>query len=113
MDNDKKRREIQFTQYLDPPTNLSELRVRVRLSEDHKGVESFSVSQRSAVWGKIQEIIRFDCSAREGVNVHKFFKKPAEKLYLDKEKTYDTIFELMDDIEKKWQIYKSRYEEKR
>src|SRR3989344_6433685 len=103
--NPKKAREVFNSFHL--PDGSSEILLRFAISEDGSAVESFSVSQRSVIKGKLREIIRYDCSGREGVNVHKFYLNPPQKEYLNRPMDYDTVIELFDRISKNWHMYKA------
>lgn len=105
-----KPREQSFSEYLDKEMN-NKLFVKFVFSDDFKEVEAFAVSQISIIGEKPVEIIRFDATAKEKTNVHKFYLKPPEKQYLNKEKNFETLEEFMKRIKNNWRMYRSRYEE--
>ncbi|MEK6941486.1 MAG: hypothetical protein AABW85_01355 [archaeon] len=81
------------------------------ISSDFKEIESLVVSLISIINGKRVEVIRFDCTKREEMNVHRFYNKPPTKHYLKKEKSYESIEEFMNEIRQKWTGYRLKYEE--
>ena len=76
----------------------NKLFVKFVFSDDFKEVEAFAVSQISIIGEKPVEIIRFYATAKEKTNVHKFYLKPPEKQYLNKEKNFETLEEFMKRI---------------
>ncbi|MFH1256849.1 MAG: hypothetical protein V1494_06185 [Candidatus Diapherotrites archaeon] len=104
-------RQQSWSEYLDKEKE-NKLFVRFVFSPDFKEVEEFAVIYLTTVGDEICEVIRFDCSEREAVNVHQFFHKPPKKIYLKREKCYETLEEFMEDIRKKWAVYRSKFLEK-
>ena len=82
---------------------------RLVCTEDFKKIEEFAVVYYAIRNDVTYEIIRYDCSKDEEVNVHQFFKKPAVKRYLNKDKSWDTLYEAIMDIRRNWRIYRSEY----
>lgn len=101
-----------FIQNLDA-LKQDKLFVRYVFSPDFAGVEEFAVSYWTIIDEKIFEVIQYDCSKGEDVNVHRFFSKKLKKRYLDKEKSFDTLMELVEDIEANWRIYRLKFMEKK
>ena len=104
----KKERDECFEENLEK--NQSVMIVRFRFSEDMKSIDSFSVSQMSLVFGELKEIIRYDCSETERVNVHEFFINKHQKRFFDKPKNADTVIWCMNRIRKNWREFKSKFE---
>lgn len=105
----KKARDIEFEI---PITQECWIIVRYRYSEDGAQTESFSVSQMSFIFGVEKEVIRFDASEREPVNVHEFFVNRSKKRILNKPINYDTIKWCIENIQTNWFEYKQKYEVK-
>src|SRR3989344_606450 len=84
---------------------------RVVFSKDYKATEEFSVSLISSIDEKQIEVIRFDCSNMENVNVHRFYNNPPTKHYLNEEKTPETVLTFWDNIRRNWPEYLFRYKE--
>ncbi|HLC92911.1 MAG TPA: hypothetical protein VJH23_04330 [archaeon] len=84
---------------------------RIVFTQDYLSFEAFSIGLISIINEKPAEIIRFDCSIREKVNVHRFYNNPPTKHYLDLEKTPETALELWNIIRANWHEYLSKYKE--
>ena len=104
----KKWREQCFEENLEK--NQLVMIVRFRFSEDLKKIDSFSVSQLSRVFGELNEIIRYDASETEGVNVHEFFINKNKKRFFDKPKNADTVLWCMNRIRENWREFKHKFE---
>ena len=102
--------ERSFTEPLDKK-NTNIILCRFVLSEDCIRLEAFSVSLICRVLGNPTEIIRFDGSAREEVNVHRLYVKPPSKHYLAREKTIETLEDFCENLRTNWQEYLLRYRE--
>ena len=105
-----KPREQSFSEYLDKGMD-NKLFVKFIFSKDYKEIEAFAVSQISIIAEKPVEVIRFDATAREKANVHKFYLKPPEKQYLNNEKSFETLEEFIKRIKNNWRMYRSKYKE--
>jgi len=108
----EKERQKTFNWFLDKEEQ-NKLLVRFVYSPDGKSLESFAIIYCALIDGKIRQIVRYDCSEREEVHLHQFFRKPAVKRHLSKEKTFDTMKEFVALIEKNWRQYLLSYKEKR
>ncbi|MFH1390777.1 MAG: hypothetical protein ABIH20_00515 [Candidatus Diapherotrites archaeon] len=106
----RKDLEHTFSEYLDKEMQ-NKLFVRFVFSEDFNKIDAFAVSLISTIREKPREIIRFDASIRERINVHKFYSKPIIKQYLNKEKCFKTLEEFIENIRENWIIYRLEYEE--
>jgi hypothetical protein len=89
----------------------NKLFVRFVFTSDGKGIEEFSVSYCTIMDDGLHEIVRYDCSEKETVHIHQFFRKASVKRSLDKEKSYETMQELIDLIEKNWRQYLVKFRE--
>ncbi len=107
----EKDRQRSFSWYLDKEKE-NKVFVRFVFAPDGKALEEFSVSYCVMMDEKLQEIVRYDCSERETVHLHQFFCKPAKKRKPDKEKSYETMQEFVDIIEKNWRQYLIAFKEK-
>lgn len=107
----EKERQQSWSEYLDKKKE-NKLFVRFVFTPDFKEVEEFAVTYLTTINEKNQEIVRYDCSKEEAVNVHHFFHKPPQKKYLNREKSFETLEDFIEDIRKNWRIYKSRFFEK-
>lgn len=85
------------------------LLIRILYSEDFKSIDEFAIVYCAIKDNASHEIIRYDCSKDEAVNVHQFFKRPPVKRYLGREKNWGTIYDLIADIRRNWRIYRSEY----
>ncbi len=103
--------KYEFTEYLDRERR-NILFVKFILSQDHAEVLGFVVSQLITLKGRKEEIVRFDGSFKERVNVHKFYLKPAEKQYLDNDISYETLELFKAHIRKNWHMYAAKYFER-
>ena len=103
-----RKTEYKFTEYLDKEKE-NILFVKFVLSKDSEGPEEFVVSQIATIKGQMQEIIRFDCSAKERMNVHRFYTMPPEKQYLDMGINYETLELAKAGIRQNWHVYRMKY----
>lgn len=102
--------EYKFTEYLDDARqNL--LFVRFVFFEDNGQIEEFVVSQLVNIGGRTEEIIRFDCSAKEPTNVHRFYLNPPKKFYLNEGLGYGALEIFKSNIRNNWHVYRSKYME--
>ena len=85
------------------------LLVRLICSEDFKNLDEFAIVYCAIKDDASHEVMRYDCSKREAVNVHQFFRKPTVKRYLKKEKSWETLYEFITNIKKNWIIYRNEY----
>jgi len=56
--------------------------------------------------------MRYDCSKREEVHIHQFYREPAVKRITNKDKNFDTMEELVKNIQKNWRLYRLKFLEK-
>ena len=82
-------------------------------SRDYTTVEEFAVVYLAELEEIICEVLRYDCNKRETVHIHNFSRKKRKKRFIDKEKSFDTMNEFMEEIEKNWRIYRLKFLEKR
>lgn len=93
-------------------TNLGPSNVmitRVRFSSDYSIIKGFSIGHHIKTAEKFLEVIRFDGSEKEPVNVHESYFIPPKKHYLNKPLNVDTILEISERIKANWRIYQSKY----
>ncbi len=104
-------RQQSWSEYLDSEKE-NKLFVRFVFSADFKEVEEFAVIYLTTIDGETFEVIRFDCSKHETLNVHQFFFKRPEKRYLNREKNFTTLQEFIENIRKNWRVYRTKFLEK-
>ncbi|MDD5147925.1 MAG: hypothetical protein PHH08_00500 [Candidatus ainarchaeum sp.] len=107
----EKERQRSYSWYLDKEKK-NQVFIRFVFTSDGKGPEEFSVSYCQIIDEKPREIVRYDCSALENVHMHQFFRNHHEKKKLDKEISYETMQEFVDNIEKNWGQYLAKFKEK-
>lgn len=107
----KNFQEIQLHEYLDKE-KTAVLFIRVLPAQDLKTIEEFVVSLICTIGEKQCEVIRFDSTKKEPLNVHRFYYKPATKHYIEKDKNFETVEELMNHIRENWTTYLLKYMEK-
>ncbi len=90
-----------FEEELDGTRN-NVLFVKYRLSADGMEVREFVIIYWHIVDGKNVEIIRFDCCEKESLNVHTFYTATPEKRFLNRDKIFETIEEIIGSIRKNW-----------
>ncbi|PIU21041.1 MAG: hypothetical protein COT15_04410 [Candidatus Diapherotrites archaeon CG08_land_8_20_14_0_20_34_12] len=105
-------RQESWSEYLDKEMK-NKLFVRFVFDPNFKEVEEFAVIYLMIIDNKPCEVIRYDCNKNEAVNVHYFYHKNPEKRYLDKEKSFSTLEEFIEDIKKNWRNYQIKYFEKK
>ena len=104
----RNERERSFTEQIDSQNTIIG---RVVFTEDYAAFEAFSISLLSNIGKKPVEIIRFDGSWKEKVNVHRFYSNPPTKHYMEKEKTFETLDEFRKNIKNNWLQYVLKYKE--
>jgi len=108
--NRAKPMERSFTEPLDRK-NANTIICRFVLSEDYARLEAFSIPLLCMIATNRTEIIRFDCSSREKINVHRLYARPPTKQYLAGEKTFETLEEFAENIRRNWNRYLLSYME--
>lgn len=104
-------RQQSWSEFLDKEKQ-NKLLVRFVFTKDFSEVEEFAVVYLALVGEAFHEVVRYDCSRFEAVNVHHFFYKPPKKRFLNKPKCFQTLTEFAGDIRKNWRIYRLQYLEK-
>lgn len=106
-------REMQhsWSAYLDKEKQ-DKIFVRYVFAPDFTEIEEFAIIYLTTIGEKTVEVVRYDCCGNEAVNVHKFYCHQPKKIFLNRQKSFDTVLEFMEDIEKNWRIYKARFLEK-
>jgi len=102
------RREHSWSEFLDRE-GQNTLFVKYLFSEDFKGVQEFAVIYLIAISGKINEVVKYDCSEKEATHVHRFYKGKKEKRYLEREKSFETLKEFVQDIRGNWRLYRAKF----
>jgi hypothetical protein len=100
-----------WSEFLDDKYEVK-LLVTYAFVENREDIEEFAIVLLAIIDEKPVEIVRFDCSSKEAVNVHKFYKKPPEKNYLGKTKSFETMVELIEYVKKNWVKLKIAFFEK-
>ncbi len=107
----EKERQKNYNWFLD---NSQEniIFIRFVFTPDGKSLEEFSISYCTFFSDNPTEIVRYDCSKREEVHIHQFYRKPVEKRIINKSKSFETMDELAKKIEKNWRLYRLKFLEK-
>ena len=106
-----KERQYSWSTYLDAEKQ-DRIFGRYVFTADFQEVEEFAVIYFTMAGGRSVEVIRYDCCGGEAVNVHRFYRYPPKKVFLNRQNCFDTILEFIRDIEKNWRVYKARFFEK-
>lgn len=106
------RERLESLSYFLDKEEENKLFIRYVFSPNFKGIEEFAVVYCIVDDDNVFEVLRYDCSKREAVNVHQFFHKKPKKRFLDKEKSFDTMLVFVKDIEKNWRDYRLKFLEK-
>lgn len=101
-------RKLSWSEFLDAE-GQNKIFVRIVLDKGLHGVEEFAVIFLSESGGQVHEIVRYDCGRDEAIHIHRFYVRPAEKTYLNREKSFATIDEFMETIRKNWRVCLSRF----
>lgn len=107
----ERERQHSFSRFLDK-AEKNKLFVRFVFLPDCTGVEEFAVVYLAEIEGESHEVLRYDCSKKEAVHLHNFFYKKQRKSFIGKEKSFDTIEELVKEIQKNWRVYRLKFLEK-
>ena len=99
----------QFDYFLDSKKE-NQLFIKFEYSPDFF-VHAFVIIYLTKVNGVFEEVVKYDYSQRETLNVHYFFKKHARKEYLDLPSTIDTLFDLKNKLIENWQKYLIKFNE--
>ncbi len=104
----KAEREQSWSEFLDSE-GQNILFVKYIFSEDFKEVREFAVIYLIAMEGEIKEVVKYDCSEKEGTHVHRHCKGKKEKRYMEREKSFETLKEFVQDIRENWRLYRARF----
>lgn len=104
----EKCRQQSWSEYLDKG-HENKLFIRFVFTADFHGIEEFAVVYLASVRGGMREVVRYNCSSDEAVHIHRFYRKPAEKAYLNREKCIGTLEEFADNIRENWRGYRSKF----
>lgn len=107
----EKERKRDYNWFLDK-SQENIIFIRFVFAADGKSLEEFSISYCAFFEEQPTEIIRYDCSKREEVHIHQFYRKPVEKRIVDKSKSFETMDELVKNIQKNWRLYRLKFLEK-
>lgn len=106
----KKERQQSWSEFLDKKKE-NIIHCRFVLSPDFKGIEEFAIIYVLTIGNRTRQIVRYDASGSEGVHAHQFYKKPPVKKYLNLEKNFDTVKELVKIIRENWVVFISEFQE--
>jgi len=115
MDSNKKQENgsnqvIEYSKFLDnEKENI--LLIKLILSKDATQIIEFVIIYLTLINNKPIEIVKYDVSRRENLNVHKYYHKQEEKSFLNREVNFETVDEIMEYITKNWRKMKLQYEE--
>jgi len=90
----------------------NEIYIKFEYSDDFSLVKEFVLIYLTCVEGTFKEVVKFDCSQKELIHAHYFFKKYSWKDDLELLPTIDTMFSLKDNLVKDWQKYLVKFNEK-
>jgi len=107
----KKLSEYTWSQFLDKNKKFK-IYSRYILNDKFTNITEFAIILIYVKEKEIFEILRYDGSLKEWVNVHKFYLGTNEKVYLIKPVSWETLEHFIQDIQKNWRIYFSKYKEK-
>jgi hypothetical protein len=101
--------EIETSEFLDKEKeNL--LLVKVMFSDDYSEIIDFVVIYLTSIDEKMKEIIKYDISRKEALNVHYNYLKNKKKIFLKNKKiNYETLEEIIDYIKNNWVSLKLKY----
>ena len=101
----------EFSYFVDEGTGTA-ISVRFILSQDGKNVIEFVIRLTTLVDDEPKNIVMYDVSERETLNVHKYYQKPIEKHYINLEKSIETMNYIMDYLERNWSRLLLEFREK-
>ena len=89
----------------------NEIYINFTYSQDFSFVIDFVLIYLTNVNGVFKEVVKFDCSQKELIHAHYFFKKYSWKDNLELLPTVDTLFSLKGNLVKDWQKYLVKFNE--
>lgn len=102
--------EIEFSEFLDEEKE-NFIFVKIMFSENHSKIIELVIIYSTPINEKPVEIIKYDVSRKESLNVHYHYQKPPKKLFLNKEVNFETVEEIIDLIRKNWRKMLMKYDE--
>jgi len=99
----------QFKYFIDYK-NENQIFIRFEYNSDFS-MKAFVIVYLTKINEVFKEVVKYDYSQREQLHVHYFFKKHPRKEYLNLPPTIDTLFELKNRLELKWQKYLIKFNE--
>jgi len=82
------------------------LRVRIVYDEFSAKIFRFAVIYLTKTDDGFVEVVRFDASEKELIHAHKFYGAKEEKHRIEKELSFDSIQEIVEEIIIKWPKFK-------
>ena len=104
--------KTEFFYYLDEEKNSFVL-VRVQLKKDASTLESFAVMRFCIISGKKHEILRFEATRRESLNVHRFYSKNRAKEFIGESVTWEAVYKLEKEIKENWERFVFQYKQRK
>lgn len=99
-------------EYILDKKNNVELKVYLKISQPKKEVIEFVLILFLVSDSKKQEVIKYDFSKKEKLNVHKYYLKEIKKEYLDFDVDSELVFKLKNDIINNYKKYIILYKQK-
>lgn len=83
--------------------------IKYLLSEDGREVIEFVIIYTTLINGEPKEVIKYDISKKEALNVHYYYQKPGRKTYINKPVSFETMWEFARRIETNWWNLKQKF----
>ena len=100
--------EQEWSYFLDDEKENT-LTIKYLLSEDGHKVIEFVIIYTTLINGEPKEVIKYDISRKEPLNVHYYYLKPERKTYMDKPISFETMKELAEHIETNWRSLRQKF----
>jgi hypothetical protein len=92
----------QFEYFIDSKEE-NKIFVKFKNKLDSSEIEEFVIIYFTLIDKNFFQVMRYDFSLREKFRVHHFFD--GRKVYFDEKPSFETLFNLCEDLEKCWQKY--------
>lgn len=80
-------------------------------SEGYKTFEEFVLVYLTKVGDKYVEVIKYDCSRREPLHVHRYYGRNLDKLFIDLPCSIDSLIELKDKLLLEWHKHLIKFQD--
>lgn len=85
--------------------------IKVTFSEDMSKLTEYVIIYLTLINEKPHEIIKYDCSEKEGAHLHNNYSLTQNKIFQTRPVTYETVEEITGYLERNWRMLKSKYVE--